>query len=219
MADPKKPASPARASAPLDGIPVTDPKFYRAENVQRIRLLESEYCAPRISSLVVFQTLTDDRPRGAEAVLDPLTLTNFDNFVWRNGKQNPNWGRGMIVGVTPSRAEWGFPGVFKLRTGKALHEVTAKDLSTLDEVRKSMSDEPERQPGSRVLIRAFIVEFDGTPVLLEWQTNGVIHLIYAITDGITGHAQLPAVHLDNIVHLQKVARHLFRPCQLIDAIH
>ncbi len=219
MANPEKPVSPARASSPLDGIPVTDPTLYRAENVQRIKLLEEEYCAPRISSLVVYQAQTSDRPRGAEVVLDPLALTNLDNAVWRNGKPNPNWGRGMIVGVTPSRVEWGFPGVLKLRTGKAIDEIAETDLSTLDEVRRSILDEPKRPPGSRVLTRAFIVKLGGELVLLEWQTNGVFHLIYAVADGIVGYSQLPDVHVDNIAHLQKVARHFFRPCRLIDTVH
>jgi hypothetical protein len=218
MADPQQPVAPKRLGTQLDRTPVTDPELYRTENVQRIKLLEEEYCAPRISSLVVYQAQTSDRPRGAEVVLDPLTLTNLDNAVWRNGKPNPNWGRGMIVGVTPSRVEWGFPGVLKLRTGKALDEIAETDLSTLDEVRRSILDEPKRPPGSRVLTRAFIVKLGGELVLLEWQTNGVFHLTYAVADGIVGHSQLPDAYVGNLEHLQRVARNFFRPCRLIDVV-
>ena len=205
LAEPAKSTDPGATILSIDTMPVTASEMYQPENVRRIRLLDTDYCAPRIGSLVVYQTKTDNHPRGAQANLDPKTLANFDNAPWRKGKPNPNWGHGMTVGITPSNPDWGFPGVFKLRTGISLQEIKESDFSTLDAIRKSISEVDAKD-------RQFMIRLNGEVALVQWRSTGTLRISYAVAKGITGTLHLPAGYLEQLPALQEVALHFFRPC-------
>lgn len=205
LAEPLKTTEPTTTVFSIDTMPVTDPTMYRPQNVRRMRLLDTDYCAPRISSLVVYQTGTDKQPRGAQAHLDPKTLANFDNAPWRKGKPNPNWGHGMTVGITPSNPDWGFPGVFRLRTGISLQEIKEGDFSTLDAIRKSISEVDAKD-------RQFVVRLNEEVALVQWRSTGTLRITYAVAKGITGTLHLPAGFLGQLPALQEVALRFFRPC-------
>ncbi|MPZ33727.1 MAG: hypothetical protein GEV13_22515 [Rhodospirillales bacterium] len=118
--------------------------------------------------------------------------------------------RRLLISATPSRADWGFPGVFKLRTGKELTEVTDGDLSTIDEIAAAIRLDRER--GYTKMERQFLLRTNRNIVLVVWRPIGQLQVLYPIADGIVGSLTVIDPYLDRLPLLIKVAQNFWQPC-------
>ena len=73
-----------------DSTPVTDPKAYSPEYVERFTMLGTEYCVPRIASLRLHKPKDGSPSHGASAALDAVTLTNSNPPPWGAARRIPN---------------------------------------------------------------------------------------------------------------------------------
>jgi hypothetical protein len=202
---------------PLDLLPVTDPLMYRPENLRRFKLNDTEYCAPRIESLVVFVPKTTGVPLGASVMLNPDTLTNFNQRPYRDGKPNPDWRDGMTIGISPTKEGWGYPATLKSDIGKSLEEATDADFSSLGDLAKAIAltrDDARTDLRTRVTL----VRLHGVIVRLSWSPAGLVHLVFPISDQAKGSLNVTSPYVERLESLFEVARNFFRLCDAIQPV-
>jgi hypothetical protein len=176
-------------------------------------MLGVDYCVPRIASLEVHKPQDGSSSNGGNAALDAETLANSNPPPWRKGEENPLWARRIIVQVTSSRQDWGFPGLFKAWTGKDLTDVAQSDLSTIEDVRSAV--EAVRQGTALRGDRDFLLRVDGRLSHVRWRPGGAFEARYSVGEGVIGRVTVREKHMDRLPLLIEVASKFFRPCKTL----
>ncbi len=195
-----------------DRTSVADPKAYQQRFLERFTLLDVDYCAPRIRSLEVYRS-AGGPVRGAAVALDPISLTNFNPPLFlRNGRANPAWENAVHIRITPSSRDWGFPGVFKIQTGRDLRDVVESELLSAGDLTRAILEERDRRPAELMYERIFLARFESGLTLVQWRASGSILMTYPISEGVVGSISVSNKYFDRLDSLVDIAHRFFRPC-------
>lgn len=206
-------ASSASAAPPApidDSIPVTDPRAYLPENVERLTMFGTDYCVPRLSSMRLHQPKDGRQSNGGSVTVDVLTLTSTGPFFFPKRSEKVDYTRHIVIDVTPSSPDWGFNGVFKLHTGKLPGEVDDGEWLSLDGV-KSLLAEARRNPAGPFQIH-FLMRVENKTAFVYWHRGGQLRALYEVAPGIVGSVTLAETYVDRLPLLIQVASNVFRPC-------
>lgn len=208
----QQPTSKASVEFLGDRTSVADPKAYQERFLERFTLFEIDYCAPRTRSLEVYRS-AGGPIRGAAVALDPISQTNFNEPLMRGSRANPAWENAVHIRITPSSMDWGFPGVFKHRTGRDLRDVVESEVLSSGDLKRAIQEERDKQRGDKMYQRIFLARFESGLTLVQWRASGTILVTYPISEGVVGSISVSDKYFDRLDSLVDIAHRFFRPCK------